>query len=354
MLASERTELENYWLPVLKQNRSQPLVDFSKDRIVIIFLGSRNTSGYSAQVRDVINQGGTSALVCVDELTPGPKQKTTQSLTSPWVMIAIDRSYLDISAKIQKVEDNRLPSFQINPLTTFTPIPWSPCGYGYGGGWSDPCGYGFDSPMEFQSWCERNRCDLPLGYNQIDFSVNRLFFISAGDYGLGFGLQIGDVFMSGSTAVVQVRRGGASNSRSQRSYVLASISKQTQNVMVEYLVNSDECYLGTGINFPMATAGTMVASSRQDYDRLTGKNLVGMPNSISEFDYTNANLGIAYLGRLNPGLGYVIDRVAYRGPTAMIYVKKSLSSGGVINFTQPYFAFRLPKKVTGIKVIDAS
>ncbi len=270
-------------------------------------------------------------------------------------MIAIDRSYLDISARIQKVEDNRLPSFQINPLTSFTPIPWDQCGYGLGGSWSDPCGYEFDNSYDFQNWCNRNRFDAPIGYGQIDFSINRLLYISAGDYGIGFGLRVGNVFASGQLTVVQVERNGVATNSTQRSYVLAAVNRQSKNVVVEYIVGSDECYLGNGMDFPLATSGTMVVNTQADYDRLTGKNWTNAPEDIQRFNYAKNNLGVAYLGNVNSQVNYTIDRVAYRGPTAMVYVRKTIVvGGGVGSLTRPYFAFKLPKKVTGIKVIDVS
>ncbi|MBS1727987.1 MAG: protease complex subunit PrcB family protein [Armatimonadetes bacterium] len=351
VLASERTELENYWMPVLKQNRAQPLIDFNKDRVAIIFLGTRNTGGYSAQVSDVIGQGGATAIVCVNELIPGKKQPVTQSLTSPWVMIAIDRGYLDLSAKFQKVESTALPSYQINPLTTFTPLPWSPCGYGIGGSWNDPCGFGFDTPYEFQNWCQRNRFDYP-SYDAIDFSINRLVLVSAGDYGLGFRLQIGDVFISGGETIIQVHRSSTAIASGQRSYALLALSRQTQKYTVEYVVDGSECYLDSGTFLPFPSAGAWICSNSRDLERLAPGNVV-LPNSFGGFDFTRGSLGIVFLGQQQPHVNYSVAGVAYRGTVAYVYVKKTVIVAGLANPTSPYFAFRFDKRIRSVKVVDA-
>ena len=268
-------------------------------------------------------------------------------------MIAVDRSYLDINAKIQKVENNQLPSFQINPLTTFTPMPWDQCGYGYGGRWSDPCGFGFDSPYDFQNWCGQNRLDYP-SFGQINFNLNRLVFISAGDYGLGYGIQIGDVFLSGQETVVQVRRNGVQLASSQRSYLLLSLGKQSRSYVVEYLINGQDCYVDGGAYLPFRSMGAWISTSSRDIERLALANAQTMPQSISGFDYAKGNLGVVFLGEQPPHVSYSVDRVAYRGSTAVVYVKKSVVVSGLGSKTLPYFAFRFDKKIRAVKVVDVS
>ena len=349
-LASQQNELDSLWQRVLLQNRSQPIIDFSKDRGVIIFLGTKNTGGYTAQVTQVVNGGGSTATILVNEMVPGPKRQTTQGQTSPWVMIAVDRTYLDLSAKFQRVEDNSLPSYQIGPMTTYTPLPWDPCGYGYGGGWSDPCGFGFDSPNEFQTWCDQNRFDSPYQTGQIDFRQNRLVFISAGDYGLGFGLQIGDVFLQGSETIVQVRRSGQSQAPDKRSYLLVSMTRQSKKYSVEYLVPGNECFVDQGQGLPFQTATTRVFQSLREWDRATD-SWANAPRSISSFDYGKSNMGVIYDPAVSPNVSYAIDRVAYRGSTAMVYMKKAVTSLAV-GPKMPYFILKFDKKVRNIKVVE--
>ena len=69
-LASQQNELDSLWQRVLLQNRSQPIVDFSKDRCVIIFIGTKNSGGYTAQVTQVVGGGGSTATILVNEMYP--------------------------------------------------------------------------------------------------------------------------------------------------------------------------------------------------------------------------------------------------------------------------------------------
>ena len=349
-LASQQNELDSLWQRVLLQNRSQPIVDFSKDRCVILFLGAKESGGYSAQVSQVVGGGGSTATIFVNDLYPGPRHAAPKGATSPWVMIAVDRTYLDLGAKFQRVEDNALPSYQIGPLTTVTPLPWDPCGYGYGGGWSDPCGFGFDSPNEFQSWCDQNRFDSPFQTGQIDFRQNRLVFISAGDWGLGFGLQIGDIFLQGGETVVQVRRNGQSQAADKRSYLLLSMGRQTKKYNVEYLVSGQECFLDQGLGLPLLRTATTVFQSQKEWER-GASGPIDTPKSISSFDFGKSNLGVVYNPEMPANISYTIDRVAYRGSTAMVYMRKSVSSLGV-GMKMPYFLFKFDKRIRAVKVIE--
>lgn len=351
LLANFQSDLSSVWQRVLLQNRSQPIVDFNKDRCVIIFLGTKNTGGYAAQVTQVASEPGLKTNIFVNELFPGPRQVVTQAQTSPWVMIAVDRAKLDFVLKVQRVEDNSLPSYQIAPGVTFTPLPWSPCGYGYGGYWSDPCGFGFDSPYEFQNWCNQNNFENPYLTGQMNYQQNRLVFISGGDYGLGYSLQIGDIFLSGGETIVQVSRNGRSSVTTQRSYLLLSLVRESKKYTVEYMVSGSECFVEQGRYLPVRQAGSWVFQSQRDWERVVVDNGTSVSQSISNFDYTKSNMGVIYPGELPPNVSYSIDRVAYRGQTAMVYLKKTISSN-LINKNSPYYVLKFDRKIRNIKVVD--
>lgn len=61
-----------------------------------IFLGSRNTGGHTVDILSMGPKNGRFVVV-VDEKSPGADEMTTQSLTSPWLIILIDRPDLPIS-----------------------------------------------------------------------------------------------------------------------------------------------------------------------------------------------------------------------------------------------------------------
>lgn len=70
-----------------------PEVNFSRETVVALFMGSRPTGGYSLEVESVTIEGG-EVYVDVNRIEPGPDEITTQALTSPWTMIRILRGGL--------------------------------------------------------------------------------------------------------------------------------------------------------------------------------------------------------------------------------------------------------------------
>lgn len=66
-----------------------PDVDFSRSRVVTVFLGQRPTGGYGLTVGGARLEGDT-LVVEVTTRQPGPNAITTQSLTSPFVSIVVD------------------------------------------------------------------------------------------------------------------------------------------------------------------------------------------------------------------------------------------------------------------------
>ena len=334
------------------QNRSQPIVDFNKDRLAIIFLGTRNSGGYSALATQVVDGGGATATVMVTESVPGPKQQVTQQKTSPWVMIAVDRAKLDLRVSITKAVDTTPTGvYHPDPLTSITFLPWNPCGYGYGGNWADPCGFGFDNPNDFQVWCDRNNFDPSMVTGTINFNQSRLVFVGGGDYGLGFSLQIGEIFTRAGETTIQIRRGESQSRANTRPYVLVSVPRDTSRFNVEYLLSGSECYVGAGRALPLRQGGAFIYQNAKDWEKSTVENGAQTPSTISDFDYTKSNLGVVYCGELQPNINYSIDRVASRGQTAVVYLKKSISSVAT-PMNAPYFVLRFDKKVRNIKVVE--
>lgn len=79
---------------------SMPQIDFFKERLVVIALGKRNTGGYSVTVTDIRPQtNGTFDILAV-ESTPSPNMMTTQAITTPYTVIAVDRQVSTINVKI--------------------------------------------------------------------------------------------------------------------------------------------------------------------------------------------------------------------------------------------------------------
>lgn len=74
----------------------RPAVDFSKVMVAGVFLGTRPSAGYGAEIT-AVTRTGASAVVEYRERRPGPDQMTAQVLTAPFHLVAIPRD-------IEKVE----------------------------------------------------------------------------------------------------------------------------------------------------------------------------------------------------------------------------------------------------------
>jgi hypothetical protein len=76
-----------------EHTRRQPLpaVDFSRETVIAVFLGTRNTAGYSVDIVGV-DRGTSAVTVSYRERTPAADSVTAQVLTFPFVIAAIPRA----------------------------------------------------------------------------------------------------------------------------------------------------------------------------------------------------------------------------------------------------------------------
>jgi len=97
-----RTDAE--WTKLWQQHspdRQRPRVDFSKDMIVGVFMGSRSSAGYNTSIVSTFAKDGT-VLVRYQESTPRPGTMTAQVLTFPYHLVAIPKATGDV--KFEKVQ----------------------------------------------------------------------------------------------------------------------------------------------------------------------------------------------------------------------------------------------------------
>lgn len=84
-------ELQSWWQPGMGAPiQSPPIVDFTTEIVVAIFLGPRPTAGYSVVVVDV-EEDGNGARVAWEERQPGANCVTAQVVTYPYTFIAMER-----------------------------------------------------------------------------------------------------------------------------------------------------------------------------------------------------------------------------------------------------------------------
>jgi hypothetical protein len=86
------TEAE--WTTLWQQHspdRKRPAVDFSKDMVVGVFMGSRPTAGYNVSIVSTFAKDG-NVLVQYRESQPRPGAMAAQVLTFPYHLVAVPKA----------------------------------------------------------------------------------------------------------------------------------------------------------------------------------------------------------------------------------------------------------------------
>ena len=97
-----RTEAE--WRSLWQQHaagRPAPAIDFSKNMVLAVFLGSRPSSGFSVQITGVRAEGD-GLVVEWAEARPSPGMSAAQVMTAPSHVVAVPRH--DGPVRFEKVE----------------------------------------------------------------------------------------------------------------------------------------------------------------------------------------------------------------------------------------------------------
>jgi hypothetical protein len=68
-----------------------PVVDFTKNSVVAVFIGQRSNGGFMVTI-DSITEGSKFVNVNIIETTPGPNCMTTQALTRPFAIVKIPKT----------------------------------------------------------------------------------------------------------------------------------------------------------------------------------------------------------------------------------------------------------------------
>ena len=80
--------------------RPAPKVDFAREMVIGVFMGSRPTSGFTVEIAGTREEGGT-LIVEYRETTPGPGLLSAQILTSPYHLVSVPR--IDGDVKFERV-----------------------------------------------------------------------------------------------------------------------------------------------------------------------------------------------------------------------------------------------------------
>ncbi len=82
------------WTAIWRQHdpdRPVPAVDFSKEMVVGVFLGSRNTGGYSVEILSATVEQD-ALTVRYRQRTPAPDAITAQIITMPFHVVAVPKT----------------------------------------------------------------------------------------------------------------------------------------------------------------------------------------------------------------------------------------------------------------------
>jgi hypothetical protein len=100
--AVARTPAE--WAALWRQHapdRPQPAVDFAREMVVAVFMGSRSTGGFAVEIVSAREEGG-AFVVRYRERRPPPGAMLAQVITSPYHIIAVPQS--SATPKFERVQ----------------------------------------------------------------------------------------------------------------------------------------------------------------------------------------------------------------------------------------------------------
>lgn len=106
-IATSQSELVRLWNQAYGSILTPPPlpdVDFRRESVVAMFLGTQPTGGYGLGVREVTLEDN-EVYVTVDITEPGPNSITTQALTNPWIFVRVGRP--DVSVAWFRSAENR-------------------------------------------------------------------------------------------------------------------------------------------------------------------------------------------------------------------------------------------------------
>lgn len=83
-------------------NRPAPPIDFSKEMVVAVFMGSRPTAGFAVEIVSATERDG-KLVVAYRETTPKPGAVSAQVLTAPYHIAAIPASSAALA--FEKIKD---------------------------------------------------------------------------------------------------------------------------------------------------------------------------------------------------------------------------------------------------------
>jgi hypothetical protein len=114
-ILNNEAEFQRYWQTAQGQPpQTAPRgIDWGREQLVAFHIGRRPTAGYSAQVGSIQRVRPNEVVAEFVELLPVPGQMQAQVVTSPWIIIRMDRTPGTLSFRT-RMEQTR-PGFGVIP-----------------------------------------------------------------------------------------------------------------------------------------------------------------------------------------------------------------------------------------------
>lgn len=93
LIFSDAKAFREYWekIQTATPKPRPPLLDFASCRVAVLQLGTKPTGGYGIRF-DSVTADTSSITLRYTEIVPGPRDATTQALTSPYLVVKIPRT----------------------------------------------------------------------------------------------------------------------------------------------------------------------------------------------------------------------------------------------------------------------
>jgi len=103
IVARDKKSFDELWKQHQPQgNSTAPTVDFKTCDVVAVFVGSKNTGGYSVEIGP-IERKGKAATVQVTITKPGPGGMVIQAFTYPFAIVAVPKLPADVKFVVKEV-----------------------------------------------------------------------------------------------------------------------------------------------------------------------------------------------------------------------------------------------------------
>ena len=333
---TDQGAFENYLQ--IAQATTRPKVDFFKDRVVAIFLGTRSAGGYSASVSRV-SVAASVATIEVIEATPAKGEITTQALTSPWVMIAVDRSVLDFKLKVTQVQKDG--GILVGPYTNWYPGYWSPCCDGYYDGFYNPFGQVFYTQQTFSYWVQQSGFNFNSPGLSFNFQTSALAIVSIGRFSQGYDCTVESVAYNQGAAKVLVRRTTSQQQQRGARWFGVGIDRSARSIATEYFDDASLVlgYQGDAL-MRSSTVGVM----------LSNQQLQSLPSTVTVKGYSPSKENVvAVTVAPQNRKAYRFEGLSYRGNQAVALFSRPASTPDSKAQT---FLIRVPRGITSVSVED--